>query len=331
MKRRLCVRQVIALSVVAIFLIPAALKAETKDVDYTIKKGDTLWTISSGKLKDPLLWPKLWKANSNVHNPHLIFPDQKIVIPGDLLKDGLRSGKKLVPVRKLSSRYLPSGTASPIVSREILLDSGYFSRSFVPLGKIESRTDDKTLFGNGDTIYVSSAARLIPDTKYYIGDRAEAVYNPAGKKELAGVLVKNELVGYLVKIKGTLQITGEENGKTKGLIIENFKEIKPGDVIINYYPITVPYAPVVERKPAISGVIVGIVNRRMPAGREDIVYINRGSAQGVEVGDLFTISSGIRPHAVKGSIQIFSVFDDASVAIIKKTEREVVPGDTFGN
>jgi LysM repeat protein len=53
---------------------------ETKEPEgtYTIKKGDTLWDISSKFLKDPFLWPKLWERNPYISNPHLIFPGNPI-------------------------------------------------------------------------------------------------------------------------------------------------------------------------------------------------------------------------------------------------------------
>jgi LysM repeat protein len=334
MKKILRMNRAILLYTVFILLIPAALLAEDKSIEYTIQKGDTLWTISSGKLKDPFLWPKLWEANPKVHNPHLIFPDQVILIPGELLKDSLRgemestpgvrlnTKKRLVPSKIISSRYLPSGPRKPIVSREVLLDSGYFSRSFVPEGKIISRDPEKTVFGNGDIVYVSASGKLIPDTKFYIGEKAKAIRNPVGE---------NEIVGYLVRIKGILQIAGEENSSTKGIITENYKEINAGDVILNYYPVSLSYEPVIERKPQLTGVVIGVGHKRNPGGKDDVVYINKGSRQGVEIGDIFTVSSGKPPHPVIGTLQVFSVFDEASVAIIKKSTYEVNPGDTFGN
>ena len=41
---------------------------------YTVMKGDTLWDISAHFLNTPWLWPRLWQANSQVENPHLIYP-----------------------------------------------------------------------------------------------------------------------------------------------------------------------------------------------------------------------------------------------------------------
>lgn len=61
------------------FVLPG-LTQETKETEgvYTIKKGDTLWDISSKFLKDPFLWPKLWEKNPYISNPHWIYPGNSI-------------------------------------------------------------------------------------------------------------------------------------------------------------------------------------------------------------------------------------------------------------
>jgi hypothetical protein len=69
--------------VLIVFLfLPLITFAETKEIkEYKVIKGDTLWDISKKELNDPFMWPRIWKENSWIANPHWIYPDQMIKIP----------------------------------------------------------------------------------------------------------------------------------------------------------------------------------------------------------------------------------------------------------
>jgi hypothetical protein len=51
------------------------------DTVYKIKKGDTLWDISEEYLKNPFLWPNIWKENDYIKNPDLIYPGNSLILP----------------------------------------------------------------------------------------------------------------------------------------------------------------------------------------------------------------------------------------------------------
>lgn len=45
---------------------------------YTVRPGDTLWSISKVYFGDGFYWSKLWSVNQNITNPHLIHVNDKI-------------------------------------------------------------------------------------------------------------------------------------------------------------------------------------------------------------------------------------------------------------
>ena len=68
---------VLILSFCLAFSLYGQEKKEAEEL-YTVKKGDTLWDISSKFLKNPYLWPKLWQRNPYITNPHWIYPGNPV-------------------------------------------------------------------------------------------------------------------------------------------------------------------------------------------------------------------------------------------------------------
>ncbi|NIM02653.1 LysM peptidoglycan-binding domain-containing protein, partial [bacterium] len=76
------------LFIMCLFSLSQAQEERVELIEVTVKKGDTLYKFAEIYLRDPSLWPEIYKYNKDlVKDPDLILPAMKIKVPVVLLKD----------------------------------------------------------------------------------------------------------------------------------------------------------------------------------------------------------------------------------------------------
>ncbi|HSX59476.1 MAG TPA: LysM domain-containing protein [Tahibacter sp.] len=281
---------------------------------YTVKRGDTLWDISARFLKKPWLWPEIWQANPQVENPHLIYPGD--VLNLSYLNNG---GARLTGGGPRVRREPLEDAIQPISLKDIeqflknmrVVDEN----TFKGLPHIVAVEENKLRAVNGNLAYVRGLDAK-PGDAFVIVRPTHLYYSVEGKKgnpptTHARVLdtthgqnkmlwhnnpVKNmfgrnsSILGYEVQVIANAQVT--RTGDPSSLLITySDYEIRPGDLImpIEDRPYDSQYFPHAPKSVPTSFEVLAFTDALNAIGPKQVVALSRGSADGIENGQTFSI------------------------------------------
>ncbi|MBI5025252.1 MAG: LysM peptidoglycan-binding domain-containing protein [Nitrospirae bacterium] len=341
-------RKIFWFLIFSVIFIPVLNAQEKPSEEYTVKKGDTLWDISSDKLRGPFLWPKVWKENPDIKNPDLIYPGQKIKIPLKKEREVVTPVKETVTpeaeVPKVEAPPAPP-VEEPVVKEEIIKEekpvaiveevkeapkkyiidknlyiaSGYISNTVPGIGEIISSPGGRTLFGREDIVYFNVAGTKAGD-KFFVLRAIKKVKHPKSGQQM----------GYLIRILGIVETLGMDNGTPKGKIITSFEDIGIKDKLIPYSDMAPPVAP----KPPIEaqnvrGYIVESHFTKVANAEADILYLDKGEKDGLQVGNVFSLISEVPVERNIGSLQIISLQPETATAMVLKSSEEIMTGGVW--
>ncbi len=314
---------------------------------YVIKQGDTLWDISNTFLKDPFLWPFIWKANPVITNADLIYPGNTLTIPDlapieralggtpveqeQLVEKQSPSEKPAVEASAPASEEAPAPANKliipdegpiPIIDKYSMLNAGFVnpeeSRDLVV-----GSPDEKTIMGYDDLVYVTIRSR----ENAAIGDRF-LIFSQKNKVKHP---ITGRKFGNLIRVLGVLQLVekGKSNTFTARVTL-SFDAIERGSMLTPYQEPTLVYTSQQKAKD-ISGYILEVVDTRTINGQIDIIYFDKGTANGVEPGDRFLVYTNpekkIYPRILIGEAQVFLVKEHTSTAIVRKSTDTMARGN----
>ncbi len=321
------IKALLLIIILAVSAAYANAKDETKN--YVIIKGDTLWDISDSELNEPMLWPRLWHVNPQIENPDLIFPGTRVWVPS---KEELMRMTKDMPLPDVMEapeelaldfpEYMPTVTAPPeppvdyLVNKRTFLSSGWVSNDYSAIGHITYTDRGRNLFGTSDTVFLETNKDVSVGDMFLTLRKLKNVKHPKyGNK-----------VGSQVRITGLIKVVGMENNTPKAKVIETFDHIDDGDELLCYNGTKPPVKPETARTPDISGYIIGSRSDDYMSTVGEIVYLDKGSDDGLQVADIFSIQD----NAPSGTLQVISTKPHTAAAIILTVRQEVVAGDTWG-
>jgi hypothetical protein len=312
--------------------------AEGHPNEYVVQVGDTLWDIAGTFLKDPWYWPEIWYVNPDIVNPHLIYP-------GDVLGLVYIDGQpRVTNVRASTYRMSPQARVTPLtesISSIPYEDVAAFLSSGVVLEKnqadslpylLETR-GDHLIAAAGNEIYVRGITQDTPGVRFSVVHVGDPLYDPDD----------NRLIGYQGISVGEGRLRRGGDPATVALT-DTKMEAKPGDrllpeevdIPLNFFP----------RSPssAIDGRIISVVGGVTQIGQYMVVVLNRGSSNGLSVGDVLTVfqtgeevkdrfgGGTVRlPEEEAGTVMIFKTYDRISYGLVMEATQAIHMHDTVRN
>ena len=295
--------------------VPLSELAPDAPDSHTVKRGDTLWSISSLFLRSPWRWPELWGMNMDaIRNPHLIYPGQKLVLEKSngravLRTAGAQGEQPDMQTVRLSPRTRVSGLSDaiqtldtrfiePFLAEPLIVEAGEMSKA----PRIVATTANQVMLSRGDRAYVRGPSDALvlddqPQTKNYRIFRDATLLKDLESGEILGY--EAQFVGKATLVRGeSTQDTVDAGGKMSSAIVPATiditsakQEMRVGDrlmpeserQILSY----LPHAPTGK----VDGRIMSIYGSDVVANatQNQIVVISRGQRDGIESGHVMAI------------------------------------------
>ena len=317
---------------------------------HTVVKGDTLWDLSQSYLGSPWYWPKVWSYNPEIANPHWIYPGNKVRFfpSGEEVPARVEvvNAPSEIPSDTIVPAYMESdeGTVElagqigyqPRNAGRIQLQGFVTTRELDEAGRIAGSFAESKMLSFPDTIYIQFKNRgdVQVGSEYVIFRTAEEIEHP----------VTGADVGFLTHFLGKARVIKMDGEFVTAQITDTWDAIERGDLIgpVNEN-LMVNLTPRPNDRQLTGHIVVPLVPAQTMVGEHQLVVVDKGSSDGVQVGNTFTV---VRQQDFGGTLMspkdgqeskwptesiatclVVDTKDKMSTCILTRSIREVVPGD----
>lgn len=279
---------------------------ETQEGEHVVRRGDTLWDIARRYLQNPFLWNYVFEANRDVvQNPHLIFPDDRISIPGlpgdatavELPADEAPRTVEAPPER--TRFYTPSVADEPEPeSSPEMVDHDAPEMESTVIRQDEFRAapwiaEPATLSFIGELITVVEREQLpmrphsaLPYDRVFLN--YQSTDRPEIDDELVLVREGRSYRGYgkVIRPTGIVRVIAIDDEVFEAVIEDQFEQVIVGDLALPIESFPGPIAKAeneVEAGP--EGEIIGFYDEPEFAKMYGAIFVDLGESDGLQIGD----------------------------------------------
>ncbi len=307
---------------------------------HTVTNDDTLWDISDAYLGTPWVWPSVWEDNDAIENPHLIYPGDRVWIsPYSMRKvteaeaEALISGVYEAPAAIEDPDLMADFGPRPTYRFTELETTGFVNVDALKGASsiVDSVEHERTLFSDHTEVLIGYGENDVAvGDQFEIFRTGDEVTDPDSE----------ELVGYVIVQLGWLEVTEVHPDASRAIIRSSVREIERGDHILPRRIRTLDLE--IQPTPDVDGMVMHSPNRRLEVASNDVVYLNRGSNDGLAAGSPLEVyrpmapardsaqgTDKALPDEIVAKLVVLEAHADTAVAVISHTRREVARGDHF--
>jgi len=319
---------------------------------HLVVRGDTLWDISGKFLDHPWCWPQVWGMNRDeIRNPHWIYPGQTVYF--DRAAGRLRLGKpvagpandglqtvRLTPkarterLGKDAVPAIPAQVIEPFLAQPLIVQPSELASA----PRIVATPERRVVLGRNDIAYVRGD--LGAGTSFQVFRPGAPLKDPATA----------EVLGYEAVYLGTAKLERAARADDEAHVLRVVtaqQEMAVGDRLLPMPPTPIlNYVPHPPEQP-VDARIVSVYGGVTQAGQNQIVTVNRGQHDGLDIGTVLELfrfggvvvdrtdpdGGWLRKKTVKlpdqqyGSLFIFRVFDKVAYGLVMQVSDSVQIGD----
>jgi hypothetical protein len=261
---------------------------EVPDI-HLVRRGDTLWDLCNRYYQNPWAWPKVWSYNSQIANPHWIYPGDQVRITS-ATGGGGQKALSLGPTSATlgTNRTLRANRKNIVPGTVFMMDQGYIGDPKRDVwGELVGSDEEQMMLSEGN----HAVLMMRPGVTVSKGQELTVFSSVRQPEKVAN---SRRPPGEIVAIRGTVKVIdfNPDTRMARAILTESTDVIERGALI---GPLGRRYdvVPPLKTNDKISTRVLTSVYPNVYIAKDQVAFLDKGSEDGLVPGNrLFVVRRG---------------------------------------